>query len=209
MMHNCRCNTFVTRGLKSIRFSSSSSTTTWERSALRVKDTEGEKNNPYLDLIRDSHDPSLHLKTLEDELKGTIGRALGKQGEKIQYALRRMQTEYHSYELLQRATEKGLDVETNKAIVETARKFNEYRKQAIQARWELMVHRQAAGMIVDNHRFVAQHYPIPDALPMMITDEVTAEKGTVFSANTNNDAPREANKFKDHLDWWQRFKLLR
>jgi hypothetical protein len=45
-------------------------TKTWERSASKVKDTDLSDNNPYLDAIRETHDPSQHLKTVEDELKG-------------------------------------------------------------------------------------------------------------------------------------------
>jgi hypothetical protein len=43
---------------------------TWERSAGKVKDTDLSDNNPYLDAIRETHDPSQHVKTVEDELKG-------------------------------------------------------------------------------------------------------------------------------------------
>jgi len=47
-------------------------------------------DNQYLEHIREVHDPSLQLKTLEDELKRTIGGALGKQGEKIVSSIRKM-----------------------------------------------------------------------------------------------------------------------
>ena len=39
--------------------------------------------NPYLEAIRQTHDPALHIKTLEEELAGSIGQALGKQGRKV------------------------------------------------------------------------------------------------------------------------------
>lgn len=75
-MHRQRC-----RAIRALGYSAngpSSSQTTWQRAAVRVKNTEIEKNNPYLELIRDTHDPSLHLKTIEEELQGSIGKALGK-----------------------------------------------------------------------------------------------------------------------------------
>ena len=58
----------------------------WESGARLVRNTTVE-NNKYLEHIREVHDPSQHLKTIEDELKGTIGKALGKQGEKVLQAL--------------------------------------------------------------------------------------------------------------------------
>ena len=73
----------------------SKSTSTWERGAIAVKNID--VTNPYLESIRDTHDPSLHLKTIEDELKGTIGKALGKQSEKILLQVRLMSTEYQNY----------------------------------------------------------------------------------------------------------------
>ena len=104
-------------------------------------------NNEYLDHIRDMHDPSLHLKTIEDELKGTIGKALGKQAQKIVAALRQMNEQYIRYEALLENEENGLDMESPE-VVEVAKKYNFYRKQAHQYRWELIVHRQAVGFTV-------------------------------------------------------------
>ena len=87
----------------SLRFSSSSftikmpssSSSSWERSAKKVKNVD--TTNKYLEHIRDVHDPSQHLKTLEDELRGTMGRALGKQGEKILRSLQRVEEERVKY----------------------------------------------------------------------------------------------------------------
>lgn len=114
----------------------------WESGARLVKNTTVE--NQYLDHIRDIHDPSLHVKTIEDELKGTIGKALGKQGEKLLVALRCMAAERSKYDDLLR------DGYTPRCrqVVQVAQQYNEYRKQAHEKRWELIVHRQAAGFIV-------------------------------------------------------------
>lgn len=122
------------------------STTTWERGAIAVKNTD--VSNPYLEAIRDTHDPSLHLKTIEDELKGTIGKALGKQGDKIFHAVYRMNEEFKVY---QEELDKNETID-HPNVQASAKRYNELRKQAIHARWELMVHRQAAGFIVNNHR---------------------------------------------------------
>jgi hypothetical protein len=48
----------------------STKTTVWERSAKSIKNTDFE-NSDYLDTLRTIHDPSLHIKTIEDEIKGT------------------------------------------------------------------------------------------------------------------------------------------
>lgn len=144
---------------------------------MAVKNTDVE--NPYLEAIRATHDPALHIKTIEDELKGTIGKALGKQGEKLLSCLREMQQHYKDYQET-----------TGEAVSrEYATNYNDARKRAIQARWELLVHRQAVGFIVNNHKYVYEAYPIADAIPL---DGMPAEK-----------KPKE-KKFTNQLDWWQR-----
>jgi hypothetical protein len=65
----------------------------WERVAVAVKCAKKEESNLYMDAIRSSHDPVQNLKTIEDELKGTIGKALGRQGHKIRHALQSMERE--------------------------------------------------------------------------------------------------------------------
>jgi hypothetical protein len=115
----------------------------WESGARLVKNIKIE--NQYLDLIRDTHDPSLHIKTIEDELKGTIGKALGKQGDKVNMFLRAMEKEKQTY--LKLLEEEKRD-SSDPAVVEAVKKFNFYRKKGIQARWELIVHRQAVGFTV-------------------------------------------------------------
>ena len=74
-------------------FSTSSSppkpSSSWERGAKLVKDTD--VTNPYLDRVRSEVvDPALQIKTIEDELCAAIGKALGRQGEKVQIAIREM-----------------------------------------------------------------------------------------------------------------------
>ncbi|GAX25185.1 hypothetical protein FisN_16Hh022 [Fistulifera solaris] len=180
-----------------VRALSANSAPTWQRAAVRVKNTETEKNNPYLELIRDTHDPSLHLKTIEEELQGSIGKALGKQGQKIRLYVQLMQQEYQRYEtLLQQTAEDQQTI--RKELAEVALAYNEHRKQAIQARWELMVHRQAAGFIVNNHQHVMEHYPIAEALPIDYDDKENLPK----SESTRKE--KKMQQFGDQLDWWQR-----
>jgi hypothetical protein len=177
----------------------SATQTTWQRAAVRVKNTETEKNNSYLDLIRDTHDPSLHLKTIEEELQGSIGKALGKQGQKILLYVHLMHQEYQRYETLLQQAASADDIQNIRTeLSQAALAYNEHRKQAIQARWELMVHRQAAGFIVNNHQHVMEHYPIAEALLIDYDDKETSSK----SENTRKE--KKIQQFGDQLDWWQR-----
>ena len=164
---------------------SSKGTTSWERSAKLVKNTN--VTNQYLEHIRDTHDPSIHIKTMEDELRGSMGKALGKQGEKINIALHQMQLEYTNY-----TTTSSENNKRNAAI-----RYNEYRNQAIKARWELLVHRQAVGFIVGNHTHVTNTFPIPDALPIPNTEKEKQE-----DVVTQTNEPNQQT-FGTQLDWWQ------
>ena len=145
-------------------------------------------------------DPGLQIKTIEDELCSAIGKALGKQCDKIFLAIRDMNNEYSQYtEYIERN-------ELNKAL-EYANRHNEARKRAIKARWELLVHRQAVGFTVDNHRIVHDTYPIAAALP----DTMDAIQGISCLNNSNNGATDTETiqkdltkeKFPDQLDWWR------
>ncbi|KAG7352443.1 hypothetical protein IV203_008491 [Nitzschia inconspicua] len=164
----------------------------WQSGARLVKNTSVE--NQYLDHIREIHDPSLHLKTIEDELKGTIGKALGKQGQKILMYARLMHQERQKYDgLLEQYDSSHLEVR------KVARKHNDYRKDCLHARWELIVHRQAVGFIADNHKYVTEKFPIAEALP---------EGNTPESGDSDDDdkvkLKSQKKTFGDQLDWWQR-----
>mmetsp|Transcript_13285 Transcript_13285/g.23901 ORF Transcript_13285/g.23901 Transcript_13285/m.23901 type:complete len:208 (+) Transcript_13285:3-626(+) len=164
----------------------------WESGARLVKNTHVE--NQYLEHIRDIHDPSLHLKTIEDELKGTIGKALGKQGEKVLMYARLMNDERQRYDEL---LEQHDGNRQHEQVQNCAKKHNQYRKDCIQARWELIVHRQAVGFIVGNHQYVTNKFPIGEALP---EDEGNETKAS--SSEENSNKPKKV--FGDQLDWWQR-----
>jgi len=204
------------KGRGKLRTPTLKTTPTWERAAVRVKNADAEVGNPYMKTIRDIHDPAMHIKTIEDELKGTIGQALGKQGRKIYRFLTLMQESYDEYALAMEQVEgerqqqlqegeagfsqtsghNGIENCPSMARVrEAAVKFNLYRKEAVTARWELQVHRQAAGFIINNHNYVASHYPIPEKLPF-------DDNGDFIPQNSEKKEP--FNKFGDQLDWWQR-----
>lgn len=167
--------------------------TTWERSAKLVKNTD--VTNPYLDQIRaETVDPALQLKSIEDELCGAIGKALGRQGEKILSAIREMTNEHVQYQ-------KFIDDQAFQQALQSAEKFNYARKRAVKARWELLVHRQAVGLTVDNHRVVHETFPIPEKLPDTISELEESLDGR--SAELEKVAEPAKKQFGDQLDWWQ------
>lgn len=217
-------------------------TTVYERGAVSVTDTTDsgdpassssaahQKHTPYLDLIRETHDPSQHVKTIEDELKGTIGKALGRQGEKILYHTARMQQELDQYRaalmLLQQhqATESAttststattadaMDTTTTTTaniVQAAAQQYNTHRQSALKARWELTVHRQAAGFIVQNQKYVADYYPIssrelPETVPKSsLAHENDNDNTNDTMADNKQEKERPPKKFGDQLDWWQ------
>jgi hypothetical protein len=155
--------------------------------------------NQYLEHIRAIHDPSQHIKTIEDELKGTIGKALGKQGEKVNQYLRAMEQEKRAFRRLLDEEHKNY---SDAAVADTIHKFNAYRKDAIQARWELIVHRQAVGFTVGNQSFIMAKFPIDDPLPTADEAIRLTELGKCGKGETSKED--EVKKFGDQLQWWQR-----
>lgn len=171
----------------------SSSSKSWERSATLVKNTD--KSSNYLDHIRQTHDPALHVKTLEEEIRGTMGAALGKQSKKILSSLRLMEQEREEYDELVNGDDGKKTYALNSSLViDCAKRHNEYRQEAVTARWELLVHRQAVGFLVDNHKIVHEHFPIGEKLPVHDGIEVIVEKKEVDQQQTNH---------RGQLDWWQ------
>lgn len=185
---------FAEDGLKGGSISQSKASSTWERGAIAVKNVD--ITNPYLESIRKTHDPVLHIKSLEDELKGTIGQALGKQGQKILMWMKVMEQEREKLNTLAAESQGGnikLEV-LEKAILS----YNIAREKAIKARWELVVHRQAAGFIVNNHKFVHDMFRIAEQI--WISDFDSKKK----SQESDQKSKKKVKKFGDQLDWWQR-----
>ncbi|KAL7524349.1 hypothetical protein ACHAWF_000913 [Thalassiosira exigua] len=176
---------------------SKSASQTWERSAKLVKNTD--VSNPYLDAVRSEVvDPALQLKTIEDELCGAIGKALGRQGEKVLFALREM--DEARFECAEAIGRNSLEEASRSAA-----RHNEARERAIKARWELLVHRQAVGFIVDNHRVVHETFPIGEALPVdaEAMRARMAAGGGDDAASSERPPPAET-RWGDQLSWWQR-----
>ena len=189
----------TTAGRPTINMPSNQTSTSWERGAKLVKNTD--KSNEYLDTIRQTTDPGLHLKTIEDELRGTMGKALGKQGEKILRFVRAMAQERLRYDEL---LEKGATEINPKGLKETAERYNELRKEAMKARWELLVHRQAVGFIVDNHNTVARHFPIGGPLPLSMDEDESGDDEKSEKDGRNGKVEAKKEKFGTQTDWWQR-----
>lgn len=209
-------------------------TKAWQRGAIAVKNTD--VTNPYLETIRQTHDPALHVKTIEDELKSTIGQALGKQGSKILWAVREMEKEFDHFlslaeqwdaAILAAAAEKEkrklMTVSTassstisstptthptsssdpppklltkyekrllHKKIRKSAFAHNRWRVAALNARWEMVVQRQAIGFTLGNREYVHQSYPIADAI-LLEEDRQKLRKST-------------RKKVPNNGHWWQR-----
>lgn len=203
---------------------SSGTSTSWERGAKLVKATD--KTNKYLDHIRESHDPSLHLKTLEDELKGTMSKALGNQGEKVLKLLQNLHQERARYEDIlalhhKSALKQGnssdnelnldnLTSDEKLSLFTIVQKHNRLRTDALNARWELLVHRQAVGFITNNHKFVHEKFPVPESLKLPGNEkdwkEFQDDKSLPSGARVTPNVTKEAvtRNFGDQLDWWER-----
>ena len=180
----------------------------WERMAVAIKYSKKETDNTYLEAIRTTHDPTLELKTVEDELKGTIGKALGRQGHKIIHAKQLMEKELQRYNALMESHASTKNAKVQPDVISSAHNYNEYRKQALQARWELTVQRQAAGFIVNNHNYVTEQYPIAAALPVHTENDqanntMNSTSTTLASSSSSTEEDKKP-KFTDQLQWWER-----
>lgn len=198
-------------------------TQSWERGAKLVKNTD--TTNKYLEHIRDTHDPQMHLKTLEDELKGSMSKALGNQGTKLLQIIEKMHTERENYtNLIQDYTTIQNEEQENAAqelsideipksikiqIFQTIRTHNNLRKDAMTARWELLVHRQAVGFITNNHKFVNDRFPIPNIMELpgsLHQWEGIDQECDLYVQQKNQQRAQESvtRNFSDQLDWWSK-----
>jgi hypothetical protein len=154
-------------------------------------------------VVRQEVDPAAHLKTIEDELCAAIGKALGRQGEKVQCAICEMKEHHAQYMQF-------LHAQAYKDASESALRHNDARTRAVQFRWELLVHRQAVGFTVDNHSVVHRTFPINDALPVDLDEiKIATEMLTdINNANSNENITSEQPVKKkkvwgDQLSWWE------
>jgi lysozyme family protein len=153
---------------------------------------------------------------------GSIGSALGKQSGKIMNFTALMEKELENYhdvlqqQQQQQQTANGTDgtigADTAVLLEEIAAKHNELREHALKSRWELTVHRQAAGFIVNNYQDVDKYHPIGAKLtadkPVRMDDGVDGASASSVGTDVSNAEERAAEKpavkkFGDQLDWWQ------
>lgn len=199
----------------------SAESTSWERGARLVK-SSAETGGRYAKEVLDAagNNPAMHLKTIEDELRGTMGKALGKQGDKILRACACMDEERERHgALIQEleAAELTLDdqwaegsgdtaaaaaaAKIREKVLESAILHNEHRSRAMQGRWELKVHRQAVGFLVDNHNTVDKYFPIGGALPVVVSGDA---KGDGEEGSDDGAGKAATARFGTQLDWWQK-----
>jgi hypothetical protein len=97
-----------------IRYSAkapTAATSSWKRTAKLVKKTTVQ--NQYLEHIREIHSPEMQHRTMEDEIKGTMGMgmALGKQAHKIEMYITLMEEQFEEYQSLKHRLEVLFDVD--------------------------------------------------------------------------------------------------
>ncbi len=119
----------------------------WSRLVRELKDTGYE--SPYLDRLRARLDPAEAVSRLETEIVQEMAQALGRTEDKLNYALLRL-------ELAARAIDTAPD---QLVRYERVKEFNALREDAIQARRNLQIHREAIG--IRRNRMLDDLYPIP------------------------------------------------
>jgi hypothetical protein len=151
------------------------------------------------------------LSIVTTDKPGSIGSALGKQSGKIMNYTLLMEKELEKYhDLVQKQQQTGnlsdgtIAADTA-ALEEIAAKYNELREHALKSRWELTVHRQAAGFIVNNYQDVDKYHPIGAKLTVdKSAVRVDGGAGADGSITERAAAQKpEEKKFGDQLDWWQ------
>jgi hypothetical protein len=120
---------------------------TWKRLVREL--TDSGYASPYLDRLRARLDVTLAFEALEQEIAREMASALGRAGDKVDYALLRL-------EIAGRAVDDAIDAEERERAVE---RFNQVRREALTARHELRIHREAVG--IRRNRILEQIYPIP------------------------------------------------
>ena len=119
----------------------------WTRLVRELKDTGYE--SPYLDRLRARLDPAEAVARLETEIVQEMAQALGRTEDKLNYALLRL-------ELAARAIDEAPDPLVR---YDRVKEFNTLRDEAIQARRNLQIHREAIG--IRRNRMLDDLYPIP------------------------------------------------
>jgi hypothetical protein len=111
--------------------------------------------SPYLDRLRGRLDVFQAQEQLEKEIVREMAVALGRTEDKLNVALLRL-------ELARKDLDTAADADTGERVARTAR-FNTLRGEALRARHELLIHREAVGM--RRNAILESVYPIPGPLP--------------------------------------------
>ena len=119
----------------------------WERLVRELRD-EGFQS-PYLDRLRGRLDVYEAQEELEREIVQEMASALGRAEEKVLVALLRL-------ELAGREVDRAPSGDLQRAAVE---RFNELRGEALRARHELLIHREAVG--IRRNQILESLYPVP------------------------------------------------
>ena len=119
----------------------------WTRLVRELKDTGFE--SPYLDRLRARLDPAEAMSRLETEIVQEMAQALGRTEDKLNYALLRL-------ELAGREVDAAPDEAERAARVRT---FNARRAEALDARRNLVIHREAIG--IRRNKVLEDLYPVP------------------------------------------------
>ncbi len=118
----------------------------WKTLVSELKDSGYQ--SPYLDRLRQRLDVEQAHATLEQEIVQEIAAALGRTAAKLDYALLRL-------ELAGREVESAGPAHAADAVA----RFNALRDEALQARHELLIHREAVG--IRRNDVLEQLYPVP------------------------------------------------
>jgi hypothetical protein len=119
----------------------------WTKLVRELKDTGYE--SPYLDRLRARLDPATEVARLEAEIVQEMASALGRTEDKLNYALLRL-------ELAGRAVDAATDPLER---YERVREFNALRLEALDARRNLQIHREAIGL--RRNKVLEELYPVP------------------------------------------------
>jgi hypothetical protein len=119
----------------------------WKALVLKLQDQGYE--SPYLDRLRRRLDPEQAQASLEKEIVQEIAAALGRTAAKLDLALLRL-------ELAGKELDAAIDVTERDAC---AVRFDARRAEALQARHELLIHREAVG--IRRNDILETLYPIP------------------------------------------------
>jgi hypothetical protein len=119
----------------------------WKALVTELKDSGYQ--SPYLDRLRSRLDVEQAHATLEQEIVAEIAAALGRTAAKLDHALLRL-------ELAERDLDQAADPAARAA---RAARFEALRQEALQARHELLIHREAVG--IRRNDVLETFYPIP------------------------------------------------